>query len=156
MRWCVLVAEAVRGEKDPLRQPEVIWGTVALSLALLGGALIIWLADRWRKRLVQNRSAAEELSEYRQLLERGEITEEEYERLRARVSQRLRMELQLPAGSAAPAATAPPAASATEPPAASGPSSPGPEGASPSPPRRWARGLTEKSSGNQRRHATTV
>jgi hypothetical protein len=91
MGW--LLAQVPRSDKDPLRQPEVIWGTVALSVALLVGALIIWSVDRWRKRLTSKPIYDDELSEYRQLLERGEITEEEYERLRAKVSQRLRSHL---------------------------------------------------------------
>jgi hypothetical protein len=63
----------------------VIWGTVALAVALFAGAFIIWLVDRWRKRLGQQQAAFDELSEYRQMLENGEITEEEYQRLRASV-----------------------------------------------------------------------
>lgn len=114
-----LFAQVPRAEKDPLRQPEVIWGTVALSLALFAGALIIWCVDRWRKRLTQNQPSADELSEYRLLLERGEITEEEYARLRSKVSQRLRSQMGVPASTAgASEPPAPPADNGMPPPSA--------------------------------------
>ncbi|GIW84362.1 MAG: SHOCT domain-containing protein [Thermogemmata sp.] len=92
--WGLLLAQVGRPDKDPLRQPEVIWGTVALAVALFAGAFIIWLVDRWRKRLGQQQAAFDELTEYRQMLENGEITEEEYQRLRAKVSRRIHSGLQ--------------------------------------------------------------
>jgi hypothetical protein len=87
--WVVaLFAQADRADKDPFRQPEVIWGTAGLALALLGGALIIWLVDRWRKQAttITPANTAEELTDFRGMYERGEITEEEYVRLRNKVS----------------------------------------------------------------------
>jgi hypothetical protein len=107
--WGLLLAQAARPDKDPLRQPEVIWGTVALALALFAGAFIIWLVDRWRKRLGQNQASLDELSEYRQMLEHGEITEEEYQRLRAKVSRRIRSAAQAsPTANTSAGETAPP------------------------------------------------
>jgi hypothetical protein len=96
----------------------VIWGTVALAVALFAGAFIIWLVDRWRKRLGQQQATFDELSEYRQMLENGEITEEEYQRLRAKVSRRIHSGLQAspPASISSPLAAPPPAPPATPPP----------------------------------------
>ena len=90
--WVVtLLAQADRADKDPFRQPEVIWGTAGLALALLGGALVIWLVDRWRKQATTTTTnTAEELTDFRGMYERGEITEEEYVRLRNRVSGRMK------------------------------------------------------------------
>lgn len=96
-----LLAQAGRADKDPFRQPEVIWGTAGLAVALLVGAIVIWFVDRWRKRAVQLRNSAEELTDYRAMYERGEITEEEYAKLRTRVSGRVKQP------SAAPGTTAP-------------------------------------------------
>ena len=96
-----LLAQAGRADKDPFRQPEVIWGTAGLAVALLVGAIVIWLVDRWRKKAAQIRNSAEELTDYRGMYERGEITEEEYAKLRTRVSGRVK---QPPA---APSTTAP-------------------------------------------------
>jgi hypothetical protein len=108
--WAVaFFAQAGRADKDPFRQPEVIWGTAGLALALLLGALVIWLVDRWRKRATSTSSnSAEELTEFRGMLERGEITDEEYAKLRTRVSGRMKQPA--PAPTAAPGqAAAPPA-----------------------------------------------
>jgi hypothetical protein len=114
--WAVaLFAEAGRAEKDPFRQPEVIWGTAGLALALLVGALVIWLVDRWRKKSASAPNSAEELTEFRGMLDRGEITEEEYARLRTRVSGRIKQPPAAP--TATPGSVAnPPAAPPVEPP----------------------------------------
>ena len=94
----LLFAQQGGGSGDPLRRPEVIWGTAGLALALLAGALLVYMADRWRKRNTLSASdAARELTEFRRMYERGEITEGEYVRLRDRVAQRVK----------APAAPAP-------------------------------------------------
>jgi hypothetical protein len=93
-----LFAQAQRADKDPFRQPEVIWGTAGLAVALLVGAFVIWIVDRWRKRSTQTTDTASELTEFREMYERGEITEEEYAKLRTRVAGRVK----------APAATTPP------------------------------------------------
>ena len=102
-----LLAQAGRADKDPFRQPEVIWGTAGLAVALLVGAIVIWLVDRWRKKAARIRNSAEELTDYRGMYERGEITEEEYAKLRTRVSGRVKQSPPAP-GSAAPTAPVPP------------------------------------------------
>jgi hypothetical protein len=84
---------------DPFQSPEVIWGTAGLAIALLAGAVLVYLADRWRKRVSSaGVETGGELTEYRRMFDRGEITEEEYVRLRDRVAKRVK---------------APPAAAAT-------------------------------------------
>jgi Short C-terminal domain len=100
-----LLAQAGR-DKDPFRQPEVIWGTAGLAVALLVGALVVWSVDRWRKRASASGVSADELTDFRGMYERGEITEEEYNKLRARVAQRVRPPA-APAGSP-PGPAAPP------------------------------------------------
>ena len=85
-----LLAQAERPEKDPFRQPEIIWGTAGLVAALLAGAFAVWVVDRWRKRSTQTRESAEELTDFRGMFERGEITEEEYAKLRTRVANRMK------------------------------------------------------------------
>jgi hypothetical protein len=101
-----LLAQAGRADKDPFRQPEVIWGTAGLAVALLAGALVIWSVDRWRKRSIRTTDAAQELTDFRGMYERGEITEAEYEKLRDRVSGRVKRASVAP--SAPSAAAAPP------------------------------------------------
>jgi hypothetical protein len=99
-----LLAQA--GRSDPFRQPEVIWGTAALGLALLVGAFAIWMVERWRKKSMTPTDALAELTDFRGMFERGEITQDEYARLREKVARRAK---------AAPAAS-PPTARAEEPP----------------------------------------
>jgi hypothetical protein len=100
-----LWAQAERANKDPFRQPEIIWGTAGLAVALLAGAFLIWAVDRWRKRSSDNRESAEELTDFRGMHQRGEITDEEYAKLRNKVAARMKA----PAGS-------PPAADPANPP----------------------------------------
>ena len=104
-----LLAQAGRADKDPFRQPEVIWGTAGLAVALLAGALVIWAVDRWRKRATQSTNNLQELTDFRAMYERGEITEEEYAKLRNRVSGRVRQPSptpEAPPGMNPPGATA--------------------------------------------------
>jgi hypothetical protein len=115
--WAVeLFAQAGQAEKDPFRQPEVIWGTAGLALALLAGALVIWLVDRWRKKAATTANSAEELTDYRGMLDRGEITEEEYAKLRTRVSGRMKQAPPAPTATPGPAATPPAAPQVEQPP----------------------------------------
>ena len=131
--WVVaLFAQADRADKDPFRQPEVIWGTAGLALALLGGALIIWLVDRWRKQAttITPADTAEELTDFRGMYERGEITEEEYVRLRNKVSGRMKEALS-PASPASPMSHTGPAPNG---PTATPPAAPPMEGPPQNPP----------------------
>ncbi|HEV3437989.1 MAG TPA: SHOCT domain-containing protein [Gemmata sp.] len=96
-----------RGD-DPLRRPEVIWGTAGLALALLAGALLVYLTDRWRKgNVVRTVDATGELTEFRRMYEQGEITEEEYAKLRDRVAQRVKASPPVPVSSSQPALPSP-------------------------------------------------
>lgn len=86
-----LFAQLSKGSGDPFRNPNVVWGIAGLALALLAGALLVYLADRWRKRSAAGAvDTSRELTEFRKMYERGEITKEEYARLRDRVAQRVK------------------------------------------------------------------
>ncbi len=86
-----------------LDSPEFVVGTVSLIVVLLGGAVVIGWLDRWRK-IHERRGVAstESLTHFRGLFERGEISEEEYKRIRDKVSNRMRQEVGLPATASAP------------------------------------------------------
>ncbi len=90
--WALLVfGDVAPAKNDPFRQPEVMWGTAGLVVALLVGAFVLHLVDRWRKKnAAATVNPADELTDFRQMFERGEITEEEYTRLRNRVAQRMK------------------------------------------------------------------
>ena len=106
-----LLAQAAPPRGSPFERPEVLWGTAGLAAALFLGALVVYVVDRWRKRDgLRDRAAGGELTTFRAMYERGEITDEEYARLRQKVADRVKPP---PA-----AAEAPPPAAGTPPPPA--------------------------------------
>jgi len=74
---------------------------VALPLigALLAGALVIYLFDRWRKRRAARANLCDpndQLSHFRSLYEKGEMSREEYEQVRSLLAAQLRQEVRGP------------------------------------------------------------
>ena len=96
MWWSLLLladAGAPVVREDPLRSPEVIWGVAALVVSLLIGAVVIYAVDQWRKRAERGPTAADAtgaLTTYRAMYESGEITEEEYTKLRDKVAAKVK------------------------------------------------------------------
>src|SRR5687767_10260541 len=83
----VLFAEEPKRTDAFLRREED-WVVLGLLVGvMLAGAVAFWLIDRWRKRVVVLPPVERELTDYRAMYERGEITEAEYVRLRDRVAQ---------------------------------------------------------------------
>jgi hypothetical protein len=71
--------------------PRVLALTGAIAGALLLGAIILALVDRWRKKQMNDtRNVQEELATYRALYQRGELSAAEYERVRTRLVDRLK------------------------------------------------------------------
>jgi hypothetical protein len=107
----ILLAEETTKPPPGSWRAPVLVTTLALVVALMVGAVVIALVDRWRKRAAMKEEqggAGEQLSHFRALYDRGEITREEFERIRALLGQRLRQELDLkkPAAPPAPEAAA--------------------------------------------------
>lgn len=95
--------------------PRLLWAVLGLAGAVLVGALVIVYLDRWRKNLGEEKpSANDQLAEFRSLYDRGEMSQEEFERVKARLTERLRQEMDVPA--APPAAPEPPKTTPPEPP----------------------------------------
>jgi len=94
--------QAAAGVRLPQRvspwDPRLLWATLALvAIILVGAAVIVWL-DRWRKRSDANPMVAnEDLAYFRELYDRGELSAEEFERVRLRLGRQLRKELDVPA-----------------------------------------------------------
>lgn len=91
------------GTADPLNSEAGNQAIVMLLLAILllvgaliGAALIITALGRWSKRPAAPAAASGDLAYFRLLYERGECTQEEYERIRARLGKQLRKELKVP------------------------------------------------------------
>src|SRR5215472_3931855 len=67
----------------PAWDPQLLWYTVAMVGSLLVGAAIVALADRWRKkRLLRESEPLDQLARYTALHEKGDLSTEEYERVR--------------------------------------------------------------------------
>jgi hypothetical protein len=81
-----------------LRDPWLLWVTLALiAFILISAVVLVWL-DRWRKRTGSERlSAQEQLASFRELYAQGQLSKEEFERIRATLAPQLRRELDLPA-----------------------------------------------------------
>ncbi len=88
-----------------------------LVLVLLAGAAVLHYTDAWRKRQEASpHESVESLSSFREMFERGEITEAEYLAVRDRVAARVKQEVAL--SNPSTAASAPPD---TSPPGSRGP-----------------------------------
>jgi hypothetical protein len=72
-------SEAVRNER-------LFWaGLVLVGVLLAGAAVLAWL-ERWRKRMMSDAATgADSLAAFRLSYERGELSEDEYRRIRARL-----------------------------------------------------------------------
>ncbi|HEY2911051.1 MAG TPA: SHOCT domain-containing protein [Gemmataceae bacterium] len=111
--WLLFAQNRLGG--SPFAKPEIIWGSVGLAAALLIGAVVIYLVDKWRKQgAMAERAGGGELTDFRAMYERGELTEAEYNKLREKVAARVK-----------PKPIAPPDAGNPVPPPSAGPFPPG-------------------------------
>jgi hypothetical protein len=91
---------------------QFFWATLALVAALLAGAAIIAMLERWRKRSKADRlSAGDQLSHFREPYQQGTLSKDEFDQIRARLAGEVRQELNL----GPPPQPAPPAANGTVP-----------------------------------------
>jgi len=106
MATMYLVAQAAPAEPPPkLRPGDLLWLSLPLIGILLLGALVLYLFDRWRKRVAATRdevTSNDQLSHFRSLYERGEMSQEEFERVRTLLAGQLRKELNVPAPPGSP------------------------------------------------------
>ncbi|HEY1375900.1 MAG TPA: SHOCT domain-containing protein [Gemmataceae bacterium] len=98
-----------------LTDPQLLWATFALIATLLLGAVIFAWLDRWRKRADRDvLTPADELAAFRQSYDRGELSQEEYERIRAKLAPKVRAQVNLPPKPARPAGDGGPSPTAGE------------------------------------------
>jgi uncharacterized membrane protein len=103
--WLSILVGA--GQVKPGWHAPVLWTTLALIAALLVAALVLAVLERWRKRSDSERlSPGEQLSQFRKLYEKGQLSREEFERIRNLLGGKLREELHLPTRQPAEAAPA--------------------------------------------------
>ena len=88
----MLFAEELRKQQEDVVQSVNFWLTIGLLMTiLLGGAVVLSLTERWRKRQAQpTRGGLGELSLYREMYEDGELDEEEYRAIRDRLAAELK------------------------------------------------------------------
>jgi len=79
--------------RPSLLDDRILILTGLMMAAMIVGAMIIAAVDRWRKREAAQSVPEETLSSYRTLYEDGELSQVEYDRIRARYAQRLRKKL---------------------------------------------------------------
>jgi len=114
-----LIAQTAPNPGRLLGDPRFLWASLALVVILLIGAVVFAVLDRWRKESGQEDrlGAGEQLAHFRSLYDRGEISREEFERIRAKLGGELRKELDLPRSPPPPAPKPEPGGNgATEPP----------------------------------------
>jgi hypothetical protein len=69
---------------------RLLWATLALVGALLIGAILVGLVDRWRKRADLDRvNSKNQLAHFRTLYEQGELSLEEFERVQKLLTGRI-------------------------------------------------------------------
>jgi hypothetical protein len=86
-----LLADQPPPPGNPFDRPEIIWATAGIAGALILGAVVVLLVDRWRKKgLADSGPSVDELTEYRRMFDAGEITEEEYKKLRRQLAERVK------------------------------------------------------------------
>lgn len=89
---------------NPFLSPEFLLTAGLLAAVLLGGAVVLFVLDRWRKRQLSGREeSVESLTSFRAMYERGELTETEYQAVRDKMARQVKREV----AAANPAAAAP-------------------------------------------------
>ena len=63
----------------------LLWGGVLVAVLLIGAAILARM-DRWRRRMTDQNEAVDTLSAFRLSYEEGEISEEEYKRILAKLT----------------------------------------------------------------------
>ena len=82
----------------PKWDPSHLWAPLALVGLLLFGALVIWLVDRWRKRWTQESTphSGDQITQYRKLYEAGDLTAEEFAKIRNKLTEAFMKTLEKP------------------------------------------------------------
>ena len=100
-----------------LTDPRVLWPTFGLVVILLVAAVILSWFDRWRKRTdVAVTTPAQQLDAFRLSYERGELSPEEYKRIKTRLAPRIKEQLNVPKSPGPTPTDEPPAAPSHSPP----------------------------------------
>lgn len=108
MNTAAFFALFAQTRSEPFLRKTEDWVVVGLLVGtLLAAAGVLWLVERWRKRAVSGGvgETASELTGFRAMFDRGEITEDEYNRLKQRVAGRAKPPQVSPTPTPAPPTT---------------------------------------------------
>lgn len=88
----------ILGDTDIEPRIRLLFAAFGIVAVILVGAGIIELVKRWRKKPFQSKmSASEQLAHFRDSYEKGQISPEEFARIRALLNERIRQELEVTA-----------------------------------------------------------
>ena len=89
-------------DDDSEKRIRLLFGAFGIVAVILIGAGIIELVKRWRNRPFQAKiSASEQLAQFRESFEKGQISSEEFARIRALLNERIRQEMEVVAATPA-------------------------------------------------------
>jgi hypothetical protein len=92
--WPILAQAHPPADHRLWEDPRFIWTVAAFIGLLFLGAIVLAVLDRWRKRSGSpSLSANDQLAHFRELYENGELSQSEFERIRARLTGQLMREL---------------------------------------------------------------
>jgi hypothetical protein len=76
---------------------SIVWPLVILTTVIgVGIAVIVWV-DRWRKRPERmSLTPAEQMARFQELYDRGELSQQEFDRIKARLNKTLGLEPPVP------------------------------------------------------------
>src|SRR5438128_6438452 len=78
-----------------LWDPRLLWATIALIGLIIVGAFVIFFLGRWQEQTKEKEcpTANEQLAIFREMYDRGAMSQEEFDRVRALLADRLREEM---------------------------------------------------------------
>ena len=75
----------------------MLWPLLILAAVVVVGIVVVVWMDRWRRQPIQlNETPAEQLARFQALLDRGELSQQEFDRIKARINKGLLIEPQVP------------------------------------------------------------
>jgi len=89
--WAKVEARAAAGSQG------FVWPLIILTVVVVVGiVLIVWM-DRWRRRPVQmSLTPAEQMARFQELYDRGELSQQEFDRIKAKLEKGVRSEPPVP------------------------------------------------------------
>jgi Short C-terminal domain len=96
------VAKTKLSAKPSSWDPSLLWTTLALVAIIVIGAIAFAVLNLWRKRaLPPTFDANDQLAQFRELYDKGELSEQEFERIREQLGGKIRADMGVPASAAA-------------------------------------------------------